>query len=381
MQKVHNKEIYVDAASTIPTRLEIIEDAQLIMKNYYANADSLHQGGQRVSRLILQSQEQLAQDLDVLPHEIFYTSGGSESNSWAIQGIAFANQTKGKHIITSKIEHASILNACKSLKDNFGFEVDYLPVNQEGCVDPKVLKDYLREDTILVSLFAINNEIGSINDLPQLASIIKKHSHAYFHVDAIQALGKTEIKMRQIDAISYAAHKIGGLKGSGLLIKRAGVPCLPIIYGGKQQEGLRGGTLDNASVILWAKTYRLAKEEYFKNVLKIEEINEYLWEFFSDKEGIEIHSTRKGSPYIFNLSILNVESEIMMNALNAEGIYVSAQSTCQNKHVRSHVLSAMAVSDASLKSSIRLSFSNENTLDEIKYVCEKVMEIKDYVKH
>lgn len=381
MQKVPNKEIYLDAASTTPTRLEIIKDVESIMKKYYENADSLHQGGQRVSRLILESQEQLAKDLSVLPHEIFYTSGGSESNSWAIQGIAFANQGKGKHIITSTIEHASILNACKSLEENFGYEVDYLPVNQWGCVEANTLKKHLRSDTVLVSLFAINNEIGSINNLSELAATIKKYSHAYFHVDAIQALGKMEIEMRQIDAISYSAHKIGGLKGSGLLVKRAGVPCLPIIYGGQQQEGLRGGTLDNASVILWSKTYRLAKEDYEKNASKVEEINRYLWGFFENKQGIEIHSPRAGSPYIFNLSILNVDSQIMMNALNADGIFVSAQSTCHSKHERSQVLEALDVSEKSLNSSIRLSFSNNTTLDEIKYTCQKIMEIKNYVKH
>ena len=276
MPKALNKEIYLDAASTTPTRQEIINDALSIMKNYYANADSLHQGGQRVSRLILESQEKLAQDLGVLPHEIFYTSGGSESNSWALQGIAFANKSKGKHIITSKLEHASIMNACKSLEENFGFEVDYLPVNEEGCVEPLTLQKYLRQDTILVSLFAINNEVGSINDLDALALTIKKYSQAYFHVDAIQALGKKEMTMRQIDAMSFSAHKIGGLKGSGLLIKPAGVPCLPIIYGGKQQEGLRGGTLDNAAVILWSKTYRLAREEYLSNQGKVQELNDYL---------------------------------------------------------------------------------------------------------
>ena len=381
MPKVLNKEIYLDAASTAEMHPEIIQDAESIMKNYYQNADSLHQGGQRVSRLILDSQEQLAKDLHVLPHEIFYTSGGSESNSWAIQGIAFANQHKGKHIITSQIEHASILNTCKSLEENFNFEVDYLPVNELGCVDAKVLEKHLREDTVLVSLFAINNEIGSMNNLKDLAETIKRHSTAYFHVDGIQALGKKEIEMRQIDAISYSAHKIGGLKGSGLLIKRAGVPCLPIIYGGQQQEGLRGGTRDNASVILWAKTYRLAKEDYHKNYEKIQNIQSYLWDFFDQQEGIVIHSPKEGSPYIFNLSILNVASQIMMNALNAEGIFVSAQSTCHSKHEKSSVLKAMAVDEASLNSSIRLSFSNSTTLEEIKYTCQKIMEIKNYVKH
>lgn len=381
MPKVPNKEIYLDAASTLPTRPEIMNDALLIMKHYYANADSLHQGGQRVSRLILESQEELARQLQVLPHEIFYTSGGSESNSWAIQGIAFANQHKGKHIITSKIEHASVLNACLSLEENFGFSVDYLPVNSEGVIEASVLKKHLREDTILVSLFAINNEIGAINDLAELALCIRKNSQAYFHVDGVQALGKFDFSLRQIDAISFSAHKVGGLKGSGLLIKRAGVGILPLIYGGQQQECLRGGTLDNASVILWAKTYRLAQRDFEESFEKIKEINAYLWEFFKGKDGIEIHSTEKGSPYIFNLSILNVASEIMMNALNAEGIYVSAQSTCNSKGEASHVLQAMGVSPESLNSSIRLSLSNTNTLNEIKHVCEKIMEIKNYVKY
>ncbi|CAM3664108.1 cysteine desulfurase family protein [Erysipelothrix urinaevulpis] len=381
MQKVHNNPIYLDSASTVPMREEIIEDAAVLMKKYYANADSLHHAGQRVSRLILQSQEKLAKDLSVLPHEIFYTSGASESNSWALQGVAFANQDRGKHIITSEIEHASILNTCKVLEETFGFEVDYLPVNDQGVVEVDVLKKTLREDTILVSLFAINNEIGSINNLSELAKTIRKHSSAFFHVDGVQALGKHPISMKQIDMISYSAHKIGGLKGSGLLIKRAGVKILPIIHGGQQQEALRGGTTNSPAVILWSKTLRLALEDYHKNHEKVREMYRYLWEFFSGKEGIEIHSFKDSSPYIFNVSVLNVDSEIMMNALNHEGIYVSAQSTCHSKNTESHVLLALGKSKQSLKTNVRLSLSSNNTMEEIVEVCEKIMEIKEYVKH
>lgn len=381
MQKVHNNPIYLDAASTVPMHPEIINDSKVLMEQYYANADSLHYAGQRVSRLILESTEQLAKDLGVLSHEIFYTSGASESNSWAIQGVAFANQNKGKHIITSEIEHASILNTCKSLEENFGFEIEYLAVNEEGKVEPKTLEKALRSDTILVSLFAVNNELGSINDLTELAQIIRKNSKAFFHVDGVQALAKHPINMKQIDMVSYSAHKIGGFKGSGLLIKRAGVPILPIIYGGQQQSSLRGGTLNSPAMILWSKTLRLANEEREKHYDDIQEMYDYLWDFFSKQDDVEIHSFKDSSPYIFNVSILGVGSEIMMNALNREGIYVSAQSTCHSHDDYSHVLRALNLEEKSLKSNIRLSLSSMVTLEDIKEVCRKIMEIKEYVKN
>lgn len=381
MQEVLNKKIYLDGASTTPIIPEIIEDSEFIMKEYYANADSNHSLGQRVSRLVHDSRNQLAEQLGVLPHEIFYTSGASESNSWALQGVAFANQHKGKHIITTAIEHASILRTCQSLEENFGFDVDYLPVNKDGVLESNTLKKYLRKDTILVSVFSVNNETGSINDLSNLAKTVRANSSAYFHVDGTQALAKHDFSMKYIDMVSYSAHKIGGLKGSGLLIKRAAVEILPLIYGGQQQESLRGGTLNSPAVILWSKTLRLAREEVEKNYNEIEKIHEYLWSFFHDKEDIVIHSVFDGSPYLFNLSILTVESEIMMNALDKVNIFVSSRSTCHSNDDESHVLKALGKDKKSLRTNIRLSLSNKNTLEEIKYVCDKIMEIKEYVKY
>ena len=381
MPVVHNKTIYLDAASTFPTRKEIVSDAAKLMNEYYGNADSLHQAGQRVSRLIETSQTQLAKMLNVTPEEIFYTSGASESNSWAIIGIALANQKQGKHLITSQIEHASSLNAFHYLEEEFGFEVTYLPVNKKGCIELETLRKSLRDDTTLVSLFAVNNEVGSVHPVTQIAQIVKAHSNAYYHVDAVQALAKHEFSLQGVDAISYSAHKIGGLKGSGLLIKRVNTPIHPLIFGGQQQYGLRGGTLNSPAMILWSKTLRLALEESKAYAPEIKTMAQYLYDYFEDKDGIEIHSSRDGSPYIFNLSILNVGSEIMMNGLNRYGIYVASQSTCHSHQAHSHVLSAMGKSAEALHSSIRISLSSMVKLEDIKFVCEKIMEIKNYVQN
>lgn len=381
MPVVHNKTIYLDAASTFPTRKEIVSDAATLMNEYYGNADSLHQAGQRVSRLIETSQTQLAKMLNVTPEEIFYTSGASESNSWAIIGIALANQKQGKHLITSVIEHASSLNAFHYLEKEFGFEVTYLPVNKKGCIELEMLRKSLRDDTTLVSLFAVNNEVGSVHPVAQIAQIIKAHSNAYYHVDAVQALAKNEFSLQGVDAISYSAHKIGGLKGSGLLVKRVNTQIHPLIFGGQQQFGLRGGTLNSPAMILWPKTLRLALEESKAHAQEIKMMAQYLYDYFKDKEGIEIHSSLDGSPYIFNLSILNVGSEIMMNGLNRHGIYVASQSTCHSHQAHSHVLSAMGKSAEALHSSIRISLSSMVKLEDIKFVCEKIMEIKNYVQN
>ncbi len=380
MHEAQAKNIYLDAASTMPIRSEIADDAYRIMKEYYGNADALHREGQRVSRLIEQSQKTLADILGVLSHEIYYTSGGSESNSWAVVGMALARADEGKHLITSEIEHASVLNAFRYLEKHHGFEVDYLAVNEDAVIEADVLRRSLRHDTVLVSLFAVNNELGSCNDLEALGRVVKRHSNASFHVDAVQALAKHPIPQYGIDAISYSAHKIGGLKGSGLLVKKATVPIVPIVFGGQQQGQLRGGTLDNPAVILWAKTLRLALEESRETKDEIEAMHAYLHAFFEDKEGFVIHSPKNASPYIFNFSILKVPSEIMMNALNEANIYVSAQSTCHSKESHSHVLEAIGCSQEEMESNIRLSLSPLVDMDDIRYVCEKIMEIESYVQ-
>ncbi|MDE8257019.1 cysteine desulfurase family protein [Erysipelothrix rhusiopathiae] len=382
MQKAHDKPIYLDYSSTTPTRPEILKDALVIMEKYYENADSLHYGGQRVSDLVVQSRDALAKMLGVLPHEIFFTSGASESNSTAIKGIALANRHRGKHIITTCVEHSSVMGAVQQLKEEFGFEVDYLGVDTKGCISLDELKQKLRKDTVLVTVMAVNNEVGSMTDVQEVARITKKYSSAYVHIDGAQALARHDFPMKQIDSVSYSAHKIYGLKGSGLLVKKANVNCLPLVNGGQQEGGLRGGTLDNVSAILWAKTLRLAVEDHKRSINDIIRMNKFLYDTFDGMENIHINSDINGSPYIFNMSVLNVGSEIMMNGLNAKGIYVSAQSTCNSKSLEpSHVLKAMGCDETCALTSVRISLSHLTTMEELEKVCETILEIKNYVQH
>lgn len=379
---MHDKNIYLDYASTTPTNPQILKDAQLIMNDYFQNADSLHFGGQRVSDLVRQSRKALADMLGVLPYEIIFTSGASESNSAAIKGIAFANMHKGKHLITTAVEHSSVKGAFQQLKDRFGFEVSVIGVDSQGNLDLEALKGALREDTILVCAMAINNEVGTITDVGKLAQIVKKHSNAYLHIDGVQALAHHEFSMQQIDSVAFSAHKIHGLKGSGLWIKKAHVACDPLINGGQQQFGYRGGTIDNVAAILWAKTLRLARENYKKNEAKILKLSQRLYQAFEDEDYILINSSKDGSPYIFNLSIINVGSEIMMNGLNKAGFAISAQSTCNSSSIEpSHVLKAMGRTDEEALSTVRISMSYLTTEDEIESIINKILEIKKYVNH
>lgn len=380
MRKVQDNLIYLDAASTTPIFDEIIEDVYELHKNYFGNADSLHTMGQRVSSLVSSSRKQIAKYLNVLPHEVIFTSGGTESNVTAIKGVVFADLSK-KHIITSNIEHSSVSDTFDQLERVFGYEVDRLPVNDEGVVDPELLKKHLRDDTILVAMMAINNEVGSIFPISDYARIIKKHSQAHFHVDGVQAFIKEPFSLKQVDTISFSAHKIGGLKGSGILIKKSNVPFEPLIPGGQQEFGYRGGTLNAISAIVFAKTMRLAQVSRDKNYEKIKELNAMLWEAFENDPDIVINSMREGTPYIFNMSVKNIGSEIMMNALNEQGIMVSARSTCHSQsNSPSPVLKALGRSDSEALSSIRISLTDETTMEDIKQCIKVVMETKAYVQ-
>ena len=372
--------LYLDGASTTKVHPEIVKDVNLLLKEYYGNADSLHALGQRVSGLVTQSRKQLASTLGVLEHEVIFTSGASESNAAAIKGIVFANRGK-KHIITSNIEHSSVEETMVQLEMYFDYEVERLAVNEAGYIEPEVLKNALRADTVLVSIMGINNEIGSVFKISEYAAIIKKYSSAFFHVDGVQMLGKHDTSLRQVDAMSFSAHKINGLKGSGLLVLKAQVPFMPLIPGGQQEFGKRGGTLNSIGAIVWAKTLRLALDSR-KSFDYVRDLWDYLWVCFENVEGVIINSPKNGSPYIFNLSVVNVGSEIMMNALNKHHVYVSARSTCHSQsNSPSKVLKALGRSDREALSSIRLSLDDSITKEDLKEVVNIILETKNYVQH
>lgn len=379
MRKVQDDTIYLDSASTTCVSDEIIQDVNKLLKEYYGNADSIHALGQRVSSLVEASREQIAKYLGVLPHEVLFTSGGTESNVSAIKGIAFSDMSK-KHIITSNVEHSSVDETLTQLEEVFGYEIERLPVNSAGIVEVEKLKKALRDDTILVSIMAVNNEIGSVFPISEYAQTIKKYSDAYFHVDGVQAFIKEDISLKQVDAFSISAHKINGLKGSGVLVKKSNVPFVPLMSGGQQESGLRGGTLNTIAAIVFAKTIRLAKTNHQNNYEKIKKMQARLISAFKDNPRIKINSPKNGTPYIFNMSIKGIKSEIMMNALSRHSIYVSARSTCHSQsNDPSHVLKAIGCSDEEALNSIRVSLHDGLKMCEIEKFIEIVQETMENV--
>lgn len=368
--------IFFDSASTTPLNPEVLKTYHYLLENYYANSDSLYETGIKVSNLMEQSRQQIAQLLHVHDEEIFFTSGASESNNMLIKGVAFAYQHKGKHLITSNIEHSSVQGAFKQLEEVFGFDVSYVPVNEKGVVEPETLKKYLRKDTTLVSIMMTNNEVGSINDLLALSKVIRENSHAFFHSDCTQSLGKMTVPLEVLDAASFSAHKIYGCKGSGFLYMRKNIRLIPLINGGQQENGLRGGTSNAPCNIVLAKTLRLAIESCQAHLEQVTRLNTLLRKELEKMDDIQINSPDDATPYILNFSCTCMTSEILLNALNERHIYVSARSTCHSKTKSySHVLLAMGFNEKRVSQAIRVSFSHLNNENEVLEFIKNLKEI------
>ncbi len=368
---------YFDYASTTPVSEEVLKTYDEVLRKYYVNSESIYPDGLEIDKLINKSRQQMADLLAVKDSQIIFTSGGSEANNLAIKGVAFKNQNKGKHIIVSSIEHSSILNSCKWLQEYAGFDVTYLPVNQDGKVVVEELKKAIRNDTILVSVMYVNNETGAIQPIEEIKKIVKNYHNCYFHSDCVQALGKMEIDLSDIDLATFSAHKIYGLKGSGILVKRNHVQIAPVISGGQQESGLRGGTLNSPACILFGKTMRLAFQQQNHNTEVVKEYNEYLRNELEKMDHIVINSPSDASPYVLNFSCLTIPSEVMMNALSLKGYCVSALSTCDSKQKVSHVIAQMYSDINRLRGTIRLSFSHLMSWDDIKGFVIDLQEVLD----
>ena len=261
-----NRRVYFDYSSTTNVHPDVLKAYMDLLKTTYVNSESLYDEGTLVSRNLEKARNAISELLMIHPDEIIFTSGASEANSEAIKSVSFSIPEK-KHIITSQIEHSSVLNACKQMEDVFGYRVTYLPVNEQGIVSVKDLKNALDNDTSVVSLMSVNNETGAINPIEEIKEIVKKTSSAYMHVDMTQAIGKVPCSFENIDLASMSAHKIEGLKGSGILVKKKHVPFVPLINGGEQEYGLRGGTNNACTNMVFAKTLRIALENEKKYLI------------------------------------------------------------------------------------------------------------------
>ena len=354
-----------DSASTTNVQAQVLKTYIDLLQKEYANSESLYDAGVAMHLKLETARAAIASLLQVQAQEIIFTSGASESNSAAIKGVCFAQRDK-KHILTTSIEHSSVRHAVAQMAEIFNYEVTYLSVSEKGVISLEEMKKSLREDTAIVSIMAVNNEVGSIQPIQEVGEYVKKHSHAYFHVDLTQAIGKVELDMKYIDLASMSAHKMNGLKGSGILVKKKHVPFVPLINGGEQEFGLRGGTANALVDLVLAKTLRLYLEEQKKKHPHIQALKERMVTGLRKLEGVWINSPSEGIANIVNFSYPKIPSEVMQNALNKKGFMVSAKSTCDSKSSEpSEVLMAMGLGRDRSLSSIRVSFHGENTLEEV----------------
>lgn len=373
-------EAYLDNSATTRCSDKVAELMMKLLLEDYGNPSSLHMKGVIAEKYINEAKKQIAKTLKAQEKEIVFTSGGTESNNLAIIGSAMANRRAGMHVITSSIEHASVSNPMAYLEEQ-GFEVTYLPVDSKGVISMEALKNAIREDTILVSLMQVNNEIGAIQPIEEAGKIIKAaNPDIIFHVDAIQAYGKMRIapKKLNIDLLSVSGHKIHGPKGSGFLYIKDKTKIRPVIFGGGQQKGMRSGT-ENVPAIAGLG---LAAEEIYtdfeEKIDRMYALREYFIEQVTQIEGVSVNgqSQRASAPHVVSVSICGVRAEVMLHTLEDRGIYVSAGSACSsNKPSVSHTLKSIGLAPELLDSTIRFSFSVHTTMEELDYALKVMREV------
>ena len=356
--------IYFDNAATTEIYDDALTSYVQVSQKFFGNPSSLHQLGVDAHQVLTKARSQVASLLSVQPEEIFFTSGGTESNNWAIKGTALEKSVFGKHIITTKIEHPSVLQTCKQL-ERFGFEVTYLDVDSKGIVNVEQLKESLRKETILVSVMAVNNEVGAVQPIAEIAQVLEAYPSIHFHVDAVQAVERVSqlLAIGRIDLLSLSAHKFHGPRGVGILYKKFGRKIQALLTGGGQEKGERSTTENLPGIVATTKALRMALEE--KSVTG--ELRNQLWKELAKKTEIRIFSPEEGANHILCFAIKGVRGEVVVHAFENHGIYISTTSACSSKKGdSSSTLYAMDVPTEWATGAVRVSFSNDNTKEEVE---------------
>lgn len=373
---MNEHKVYLDNAATTSISNEVLKEMMPYLTENYGNTNSLHSFGRNTAEALTKARDRVAEAIGANANEIYFTSGGTEANNWAIIGIAEANQEKGKHIITSQIEHSSVLSACKVLESR-GFKVTYLPVDKYGLVSMSELMQHLTRETILVSIMSANNEIGTIQSINAIASIAKERG-SIFHTDCVQATGLLDINVNniQIDAMTISSHKLHGPKGAGALYIRRGVKIAPLIIGGSQEHNLRAGTINTPAIVGFGVAISIAKRDLDVNVEKITKLRNY----FINRILTEIEDTSlNGHPnqrLANNISITfnNINGEALLIMLDMAGIAVSTGSACSVGSTElPYTLLALKLTLEQAKSTIRFSLDVSTSKEEIDYTMEKLI--------
>ena len=356
--------IYFDNAATTKIYDDALTSYVQVSQKFFGNPSSLHQLGVDAYQVLTKARAQVASLLSVQPEEIFFTSGGTESNNWAIKGTALEKSVFGKHIITTKIEHPSVIQTCKQL-ERFGFEVTYLDVDSKGIVSIDQLKESLRKDTILVSVMAVNNEVGAVQPIAEIAEVLEAYPSIHFHVDAVQAVERASqlLAIGRIDLLSLSAHKFHGPRGVGIMYKKFGRKIQALLTGGGQEKGERSTTENLPGIVATTKALRMALEE--ESVTG--ELRSQLWKELATKSEIRIFSPEDGASHVLCFAIKGVRGEVVVHAFENHGIYISTTSACSSKKAdSSSTLYAMDVPTEWATGAVRVSFSNDNTKEEVE---------------
>ena len=376
--------IYLDNAATTRMKKEVLDEMMPYFIDRFENPSSIYSPSRSINKDVETAREVIANSINAESKEIYFTSGGSESDNWAIKSIASLKSGKGKHIITSKIEHHAVLETCKYL-EGLGYEITYLNVNEDGLINLEELESSIREDTILVSIMSANNEIGTIEPIKEIGEICKKHN-VLFHTDAVQAYGnmKIDVKEMNIDLLSTSAHKLHGPKGIGFLYVRKGLMISPLIHGGMQEKGKRAGTTNAPLIMGFKKAVELKFENMDKNNEYVTNLRNYLMNRIENEipyaklNGSKEHRL----PGNVNFSFRFIEGEGMLLRLDAKGICASSGSACTSGSLDpSHVLLAIGLPHEIAHGSLRISINEENTKEEIDYLVDNLKEIIEYLRN
>lgn len=373
-------EAYLDNSATTRCYKEAAEKMYRVMTEEYGNPSSLHHKGIEAEQVLREAKKILVHNLKVQEKELYFTSGGTESDNLALIGCAYANQRAGKHLITTSIEHPAVLQAMQYLEGQ-GFRITYLPVDADGIVRLSDLQEALCEDTILVSVMYVNNEVGSVQPIAEIGELLKKREKpVLFHVDAVQAYGKYQIhpKKLHIDLLSISSHKIHGPKGMGLLYVGENVKIRPLLYGGGQQKDLRPGTENVPGIAGLGEAAREIYTDFEVKRERMYKLKEYFVKGILELEGTTVNGKtgRDSAPHIVSVSFEGVRSEVLLHALEERGIYVSSGSACASNHPAvSGTLKAMGIKRELLDSTLRFSFSEFTTEEELAYCLKTLGEL------
>jgi cysteine desulfurase len=380
-------EVYLDNAATTRPFISVKNIMMDALVNDFGNPSSLHRKGVKAEQYIKDAKEIISKSIKADPKEIIFTSGGTESNNMALIGTALANKRSGNHIITTRIEHPSVHNPLLFLEEN-GFRVTYVPVDHQGKIILEELLNAVCNDTILVSVMYVNNEIGSVQNIAEIAKKIKeKRQDVIFHVDAIQAFGKYTIypKREGIDLLSISGHKIHGPKGIGILFVRDKIKIKPIIFGGEQQKGMRSGTENVPGIAGLGQAVKEIYEGHNDKIAYLYSLKEMLIAEVSKMDGVIVNGVtqdiKQSAPHIVSISFEGIRSEVLLHALEDRNIFVSSGSACASNHPQlSGTLKAIGVKKELLESTLRFSFSVETTQEEIEYTISVLKELVPILK-